>query len=209
MKTPSETLSAELNTLLSRAGEDYVYLGEILEPFPVRGHALMIVLFSFPLSLPVAPPFLGGPFGLILAFLGLFLALGRTPWIPRSLRERPIPSARFQRIVHRLIRVSKTLEKFLRPRWLVLTNTHWVRRCHAVYILLMALLLALPVPLPVPFSNTVVALPIFLTGLGLLERDGLFVLLGYGAALPCFIYYGGIIWLGEEGVQLVLRHFGL
>lgn len=170
---------------------------------------MMIVVFSFPLSLPVAPPFLGGPFGLVLAFLGLYLALGRKPWLPRFLREHIIPSHRLHGTVRKLIGVAKTLESFLRPRFLLLTSTPWVRRCHAVYILLMALLLALPVPLPVPFSNTVVALPIFLTGLGLLERDGLFVLIGYAAAVPCFVYYGGIIWFGQEGVGLLLRHYGM
>jgi len=195
--------------LLAKADGGDVRLGEIFEPFPVRGHAFMIVLFSFPLSLPIAPPFLGGPFGLVLAFLGLYLALGRKPRLPRFLRERPIPSHRFHGFVRKLIRVAKMLESFLRPRILLLTSMPWVRRCHAIYILLMALLLALPVPLPVPFSNTVVALPIFLTGLGLLERDGFFVLLGYAAALPCIIYYGGIVWLGQEGVEMLLRHYGM
>ncbi len=207
--TPTETLSAELRALLAKADAEEVRLGEILEPFPVRGHALMIVLFSFPLSLPIAPPFLGGPFGLVLALLGLYLALGKKPWLPRFLRERSISSQRFHGILRRLIAVAKMLESFLRPRILVLTNMLWLRRCHAIYILLLALLLALPVPLPVPFSNTVVALPIFITGLGLLERDGLFVLLGYVAALPCVAYYGGILWLGQGGVELFLRHYGI
>lgn len=206
--TPTDTLSMELRSLLARAAEDDLRLGEILEPFPVRGHALMIVLFSFPMSLPVAPPFLGGPFGLVLALLGLYLTLGRNPWLPRFLRDRRISSHRFRAIVQRLIRIAKVLESFLHPRILLLTDMLWLRRCHAIYVLLLALLLAMPVPLPVPFSNTVVAFPIFIMGLGLLERDGVFVLLGYLAALPCLAYYGAILWLGQEGVELFLRHYG-
>ena len=169
----------------------------------------MIVVFSFPMSLPVAPPFLGGPFGMVLAILGIYLAIGRRPWLPGFLSERAISTSVFSAFVHKLIGAARFLESFLRPRILVLTASAWIRRFHAVYVLCMALLLALPVPLPVPFSNTVVALPIFLTGLGLLERDGLFITLGYAAAIPCIIYYGAIVWLGQEGIGFLLLHFGL
>ncbi|MBM3290593.1 MAG: exopolysaccharide biosynthesis protein, partial [Candidatus Hydrogenedentes bacterium] len=66
------TLTMELRGLLSRAEGRDMPLSEIVEAIPHRGHVLMIVLFSFPMSLPISPPFLGGVFGTVLTFLSFY-----------------------------------------------------------------------------------------------------------------------------------------
>jgi hypothetical protein len=60
-------------------------------------------------------------------------------------------------------------------------------------ILVAAAILLLP--LPIPFSNLLPAWAIFLVACGLLERDGLFIVLGYAAfaiGAAYFILLGGI-----------------
>ncbi|GMU93471.1 MAG: hypothetical protein AMXMBFR4_25290 [Candidatus Hydrogenedentota bacterium] len=195
----------ELRGLLSRADGRDMCLGEIIESFPHRSHVLMIVLFSFPMSLPISPPFLGGVFGLILAFLGFYLVVGKKPWVPGFLHRRPISYRVLFQTIHRLTAVAKFLESFLKPRLLVLTRNSWLWRMHGLYIVAMALFLALPAPVPLPLTNTVVGIPIFLTALGLLERDGIVVILGYLAAIVCFTYYGLIVWFGAEAFQFFVN----
>ncbi|MBX7254808.1 MAG: exopolysaccharide biosynthesis protein [Candidatus Hydrogenedentes bacterium] len=209
MRVRVSTLSSDLQTLVEKTNGRELLLGDILDMFPQRGHALLIVLLSFPLTLPISIPFIAGPFGLVLAFVGLYLFLGRTPWLPRALREKPVSHRLIEHSATRLLGLFRLIEHLLRPRFPALSTGGVAVRCHAVYVSMLALLLALPVPLPVPFSNTVVAIPIFLCGLGLLEEDGVIVVLGYLAVIPCVVYYGAVVWLGQEGVTRLLAYLHL
>jgi hypothetical protein len=74
-----------------------------------------------------------------------------------------------------------------------LTDTALLNQTHAIVMLISAAILLLP--LPIPFSNVLPAWAIFLVACGLLERDGLFVVLGYAGFLvgaAYFILLGGI-----------------
>jgi hypothetical protein len=86
----------------------------------------------------------------------------------------------------------------LRPRWAPLTGTAVLKQLHAIVILVSALILLLP--LPIPFSNVLPAWAIFLMACGLLERDGLFVFLGYVAFVIGAAYF---ILLGEIAQEAV------
>jgi hypothetical protein len=46
----------------------------------------------------------------------------------------------------------------------------------------------------IPFSNTIPALGIALLALGMVERDGALIVLGYVASLLGAAYVGGILW---------------
>jgi hypothetical protein len=104
-----------------------------------------------------------------------------------------LPAGFFGKVMTLSERLIRFLESVLRPRWSLLTGNALLNQLHAIGILLSALILLLP--LPIPFSNLLPAWAIFLLACGMLERDGLFVFLGYvafaiGAAY--FILLGGI-----------------
>jgi hypothetical protein len=55
----------------------------------------------------------------------------------------------------------------------------------------------LSLPLPIPFTNLIPAYTILFLVIGLLESDGLFVLIGYGLTAATTAFFGsiaGIIW---------------
>jgi hypothetical protein len=58
-------------------------------------------------------------------------------------------------------------------------------------------LLMIPLPL-VPFNNTLPAIAIILLCLGLTERDGALVLLGYVSTIASAGYLGGLLWLAAK-----------
>ena len=93
------------------------------------------------------------------------------------------------------------LEALLQPRLPGLTGSTFLLRLHALVILIAALELLLP--LPIPFSNALPAWAIVLTAGGLLERDGLAVLLGYivfAASGAYFVFIGDATWQGIEAL---------
>lgn len=183
-------------------------LGEIVEAIPHRGHVLMVVLFSFPMSLPISPPFLGGVFGTVLTFLSFYLVVGKPPWMPRHLHNRPVSYQVLERTVAKLTWAMRYLEFVLKPRLLFMTKDERLWRLHGLFLLFMSIVLALPVPMPAPFTNSVAALPIFLTSLGMLERDGRMILIGYCSTLLCIGYYLTLILLGKEAVEFVMHLHG-
>jgi len=202
---PPITLSEDIRELLQKADGKPMAFGTIIKSFPRRSHAMLLVFLSFPLCLPVGIPILTTLLGPAVAFVALFLLFGRTPWIPHRLREKMIPYARLESVSNRLLRTLKKLERWLHPRLEVLSgNTQFVRM-HAVVILFLALVVSLP--LPILFANLVAALPIFLIALGLLERDGHFIIAGYIAVLPTAAFYVGLVLLGREGVEEFMRLF--
>jgi hypothetical protein len=127
----------------------------------------------------IAIPFFGlsTPFGLAMALGGAQLLLGRRrPWLPRSARERALPLSSLDRVATMLEKRTRFLEKVTRRRW------EWMlfgpaRNLVGLGVTLLGLGLALP--LPIPGSNWIFLLPLFIYGVGLLERDGGWILLGH------------------------------
>lgn len=200
------SLSHDFSALLEKANGNPMTIGAILDMLAIRGHALLLVFFSFPLCLPVGIPILTTLLGPLLAFISFFLIFGRRPWLPKRLRNRSIPYESLERLVNRLMPLAMKVEKHLHYRLLFLTEEGPVIRLHAVYMCLLSLVVS--IPLPILFLNLVAALPILLLSLGMLKRDGFFVILAYVAVIPCFIMYGGLVVAGVESVQHMMRVLG-
>jgi hypothetical protein len=198
----------ELRGLLTRAEGRDMPLGEIVASIPHRGPVLMIVLFSFPMSLPISPPFLGGVFGMVLTFLSFYLVMGQKPWMPQFLHNKPVSYRVLEKTIAKLTWAMRYLEIVLKPRLLFMTKDERVWRIHGSFLLFMSIVLALPIPMPAPFTNSVAALPIFLTSLGMLECDGRMIIIGYCSTLLCVAYYAALILLGKEAIEIVLHLHG-
>jgi hypothetical protein len=191
-------LSEELAALNARFAEGPLTLGEAIVVLQGRAWTLVLILLALPFITPVPLPFLSTPFGLTIGLISLRLALGQRPWLPARLLAKPLPPGFFGRLLKFSARVLRLLEKLLRPRLSWLADTPSLVRVHALAMLVAAGVLLLP--LPVPFSNAFPAWLILLVAGGLLERDGLAIIAGYGAGAGgvAFFYY-----LGEAAVRFV------
>lgn len=140
-----------------------------------RGYGLLLVTMNLPNLIPLPLPLLSIIFGLPLAAVALQMALGlERPWIPSFLRTRGIGK---QEILHFCDQVDTRygwFHRLIRPRLPLLTCGTGVR----IIGLAIAILAAVMV-LPIPFGNLVLAIPIALLALGLIERDGFFVIAGF------------------------------
>ncbi len=186
-------MSEELRALHLRAGARAVTLREVIYALRGRAYLLLIILLALPFIQPVPLPGLSTPLGLAIVLIALRLSLGQRPWLPMKIQRVRLPAGFFGMLMTVTERLLRFLESVLRPRWAALAGTALLNQLHAIVILVSALILLLP--LPIPFSNIVPAWAIFLMACGLLERDGLFIFLGYvafaiGAAY--FILLGGI-----------------
>jgi hypothetical protein len=195
-------LSHQMLAILEKADGNGIALGSIIATLSRSSHAVLIVFLSFPLCLPVGIPVLTTTLGLTLGLVGFLMAIGREIWIPKSIAAKVIPYKRLSYFIERLLRASKRMERWFHPRMLFFAINGKMMRIHGLFIMLMGLTAS--VPLPLPFNNLVAALPILLLGLSLLEWDGFLAIVSYLASIPCFIYYGTLIYFSHAGFERLM-----
>jgi hypothetical protein len=94
------------------------------------------------------------------------------------------------------------MDRWFHPRMSLFATHKAMIRIHGIFVMLFGLVAA--IPLPLPFNNLVAAFPILLLGLSLLEKDGLLAVVSYVAAIPFFLYYGALVYLGNAGFQRLM-----
>jgi hypothetical protein len=199
---PVETLSDDLRKLLDVAGGQPITLGEILKTCELRGEALLLVVFAFPLCLPIGITAIFGP---VLVFVSFFILLRKPIWLPRRLARHEVSFHTLQSVSTKLLRFLGPIERRLKFRLAPLSSPLAIR-IHGLYILILSLIVS--IPMPIFLANTVAALPVLILGMGLLKRDGLVIAAAYVAVIPCVMVYGGLAALGWEGVEWLIHWFG-
>jgi hypothetical protein len=58
--------------------------------------------------------------------------------------------------------------------------------------------------LPIPFTNSIPAWAVLLLAIGMMEKDGLFVLFGHLTALFTWVFIGLTFAFAAEGFQILL-----
>lgn len=191
---PPRKVSDVLQHLHEKLQTSAVTLRQVIYVLRGRAYDLLLILLALPFATPIPVPGLSTPFGAAIAFIALRLALGRRPWLPKNLQRKRLPPGFFGTMLKIAARVIRLLESFLRPRLAALTNSTLLLRLHALIIFLAAVELLLP--LPIPFTNTLPAIAIIMMAGGLLERDGLAILIGYivfAASVAYFIFIGDAV----------------
>lgn len=149
----------------------HVSLGELVDKAAEAGFGFLVGVLVL-----LAIPFVGfsTPFGIAIALLGLQMMVGRPrPWLPWRARRRELTMHMIDRIATLLARRTRWIVKATSRRWEVLIQARVV----GLGIFVLAVGLALP--LPIPGSNWVFLLPLFVYAIGILERDGAWILAGH------------------------------
>ncbi len=193
-------LSDDLRELLARAeaAGRSLTVGEIEAMLKGRGFALFIMLLSVPFLIPNVPG-LSTPFGAAIVMMGSRLMFGRRPWLPRFVLKRRLSFAALEKIVKALLKFVTRMERLVKPRMHFLQR--WPGMMNLIGFGIASGGFFLLLPLPIPFTNSLPALSILLLTAGMMERDGLFVLLGYVAGIFAWGYLLALLMLGKAGAH--------
>lgn len=160
---------------------DTISLGALSDGMEERAFGLLLLLLALPCGLPfvyLLPQIVALPMLLLVAQM----ATGRrSPWLPEGLRSRKLPIDRFLNVVAMARKYAGWLEKFAHERFAAITEQSATRIVGALLLIPCASILV-----PLPLTNTVPGIAVALAAVGLIERDGLFVVLGI---------IGGLIWV--------------
>jgi len=197
-------LSTDLELLQARVKGRSLTLVELKQSLKGRGSAMLLILLALPFCF-IAIPGLSTPFGIAICLIGGCLVMGREPWLPRFILCRRLSSTRLAQLLTGAIKVARQLEKFVRPRLGFLHTGPGMLRVIGLGIVIASL--GLMLPLPIPFSNSIPAWAIVLLAIGMMENDGLCVLLGHLTAIATWAFIGLASVFAVGGFQKLLDFF--
>ncbi|WP_298744019.1 exopolysaccharide biosynthesis protein [uncultured Brevundimonas sp.] len=175
---------------LGARDEPKLYLGELVNAFGERGFgALMLIFGLMNVAIGIIPgttTILGAP----LLLLGLQLATRQDQlWLPRWALRRWIERRAYRDGLERVLPRLRKVERLSRPRLSIMTS-----EVSEVLIGLATVLLAVILVLPIWGGNLIPALIISTFGFGLMQRDGLAVVIAW-VAVGLIGLAALIVWL--------------
>jgi hypothetical protein len=195
-----EPLSQKLTQIIeANSTAEGVTLNQLLERTEGRGFYLVVILLALPFVVPVAIPGISTVLGLGIAFLGLRMAMGQTPRLPKFIGNRKLRPEFQKKILSGSVKFLQFVEKLVKPRRDPWMTTRPARFANAMLLVVMALFLSLPFPSP-PFffTNSLPCYAIILLAASMMEEDGTTIWIAYAAALGTVIYLVAIIGVLEH-----------
>lgn len=188
------------STLLKRVSQDLsgedIQLGFLL--YRLRRRSFGGLLFF--LAILGVIPGIGIFSGLLMMMLGVQLAIGfRAPLFPRFISEYSLKVDSLRSVLNRVAPKIEKVERYIRPRLLMLTLMPFTLVLGALILCLAAMVI-----IPLPFTNLLPALAILVISLGFLERDGLLIIAGSVLSVFAFSISGLVIYLAWQGLEKVL-----
>lgn len=200
----ADRLSAILTAIASAQDKERISVADLLEALRHRALGALMFIFAVPTALPM-PPGVSAVLGAPLIFLTLQLMLGMQPWLPELITERSLSRVDFERVVRTIAPWLARAEGVMRPRLTVLAMRPVVNLI-GLTCFVMAVILFLPIPL----GNMLPSVAICIMALGLLERDGVWVLIGLATAVLSVVIVWGVFWALFFGALYVLSNwFGI
>ncbi len=194
-------------------GHGRISLGELIDGMQERAYGFLLLILALPCGLPfvyVLPQIVALP----MIMLVFQMASGRsTPWLPENLRSRALPIARFLGVVEQAKKYGGWLERLSHARLRFVTSDLGARIVGALL-----LIPCVSVLVPLPLTNTTPGVAVAIAAVGLIERDGLFVILGtiMGLAWVLLLVVGGpaliyflVGWVSGQGATMVAATLGL
>ena len=194
-------LSEVLQQLAGDDGRERISVGDLLTALSDRALGALLFVFACPNALPALPGtsvILGAP----LVLLAAQLAFKQQPWLPGFISQRSMSRADFQAMVKRICPWLQRAEKMLRPRASV-----WALPPMEYLVGVVCLLLAIVVLLPIPLGNMLPALAISMLALGILERDGYWIVGGLVMAAAASVLVSGVLFAAVQALLFMAMKF--
>ncbi|NGM85859.1 exopolysaccharide biosynthesis protein [Parapusillimonas sp. SGNA-6] len=186
------SLSSTLTRTIDAIQGDTVSLRELMALIGEQGLLLLCAFATLPFLIPVSIPGVSTVFGAAIVLLSVAITLNRMPWLPEKILDRQLDAKKLLPALRKGTRIVSRIDAWVRPRVPGMTAKSMtvINGCVLVFG---GLLLMAPFGL-IPFSNTAPAVGILFLAIGMIQRDGVFVMLGYLCTVLTVIYFGTLLY---------------
>ena len=184
-----QKISDILHSFSQKFATDQVSIRQMRDTLSERVYGMLLLVLALPNLVPFPVPGLSVVTGFPLFLLSMQWVFNfRRPWFPAAVLKRTIKTEYLRKICVSVSPYLHKLERFIKPRlsWLV---RYFSERVIAIICVLLSLVLMLPIPL----GNALPALALCFFAIAILERDGVFVILGLLFTLVTVSVIGGIV----------------
>lgn len=164
---------------------DNIDVGMLLEALRDRSFGVIIILFALPNAILPVAWVLGTP---ILLFAIQMMTGRQEPWLPAIMKRPQLGRETFNKVMDYVVRYLAKIEAYLKPRWNFLT-TDAMERVIGAYLTFLTIVLLVPVP----FGNALPSFGIAIIAAGLLEKDGVAIMVGSLVGLAGAVYVVAVI----------------
>jgi len=201
MTSDSKTTYQLLSELADGNPDEIVSLDTLLQHFrrSAFGPLLLISVLPAFIPLPAGAGVIAGPL-VMLVGVQMMLTLNK-PWLPHWLCRRGPSRGALQRFLKHSKKIFAWLERRIRPRLDVVISQPVASAFTGLQLLLLGFLLSLPIP----FTNYPLGMLLMAYALGLLERDGTLLILGWSAGVATVL---GFALLSEAAAGWVTQWMG-
>lgn len=174
--------ASDLLRQLTKTTEENICLGAIFDKLGERAYGLILIFCALPSALPVSIiPGVAFILSIPIIIVAAQLTLAKkTLWLPKRINQVTIEKNKLSKTLDKALPYLIKCERWLKPRLAVMTSKFF-----EVLIGLTIMVLALLLMLPIPFSNFIFSMLIVIFSLGLLEKDGVYIITGW---LGCILY---------------------
>jgi len=197
-------LGERLKALMASLPEGDTSVGNVVDTLGMHGLLLLTIMLTLVFLIPVSIPGVSTVFGAVILLIALARLTGRPLWLPTFVSKRPVAAQKLRDALALSLVWVQRFERISRhgrlPR---LVNSRATQITANLGLILGAVLLMAPLGM-VPFSNTLPALGLMGLSIGLLQQDGVMVLLGHLANLLSIIYFAALFGGGAAAMKWVV-----
>lgn len=204
---PDGALAERLRAITEQLPQDGVAVADLRDVVGQDGLMLLTAFMTIVFMVPVSVPGVSTVFGAAILMIGVSRLFGQRLWLPRAIERRTVPSDGIRKAFQRGLVWIQRLERVSTPgRLPVFVGGGIMRVLTDSGLVLGAVLLMMPFGL-IPLSNTLPAIALLFFATGILQRDGLCILLGHVSNVVTMIYFGVLIAGGGIVLQRVWQYF--
>jgi hypothetical protein len=201
----TESLGKKIELIIAEMPPEQVTLVEIMDIVGADSLMLLTIFLSLVFLVPVSIPGVSTVFGTGILLIGISRLFARKLWLPKKIANRRLSSEKLRAGFNRALVWFHRLEKISRPHRLRgLTTNGFMKVLNNLSFILAAILLMAPFGF-IPFSNTLPALALIFLAVGLMQKDGGSILLGYLSNVATIVYFAFLIAGGGLSITELLK----
>lgn len=200
-------LGHKLKGLIDNLPSSGLTLTEMRDIVGQEGLLLLTAFLALVFMVPVSIPGISILLGVTILGIGISRLLNCDLWLPKRFAHRVLPADRLRTALNQSVKWFHRLERLSRPHrleWLV--SSGLMATANNGALIIGALLLMAPLGL-IPFTNTLPALALLFLAIGLLQRDGLCILIGHFLNLATILKFAVLILGGSEVIHEWFQRF--
>lgn len=196
-----QSLTAKMRSTIDSLPPGGVTLLEIRDLIGREGMMLLTAFLTIIFLVPVSIPGVSTVFGGGILLLSISRLFRRPVWLPQKIGRRKVSSDKLRSGMEKGLKWFQRLERVSRPHrmpWLM--RGKFAGAVNNFGLILGAVLLMAPFGL-IPFSNTLPAIAILFLAIGILQRDGVCILLGHLSNIASIVYFSLLIGGGAVAIR--------